>query len=214
MPLELQVRLLRVLETGRVKRVGGTKEIEVSVRVIAATNRPAEQALREGKLRTDLLHRLSVFPIIIPPLRKRPEDVDVLAQHFLDAVSQEEGKPKAMDPAILDALRAYHWPGNIRQLRNAVQRAYIVADDVLTVDCLPPEVRASSVSTQAPKSASPQNVQVEIGMTVADAERKLIEATIQDCDGDKRAAANLLGISVRTLYNRLREYGAVDAAEE
>jgi DNA-binding NtrC family response regulator len=214
MALELQVRLLRVLETGKVKRVGGTKEIDVDVRVIAATNRPTELALREGKLREDLYHRLAVFPILVPPLRARAVDVPLLAAHFLAEMEEAEGRKKELDPTTLEVLCSYQWPGNVRQLRNAVHRAYIMADDRITPGCLLAHIRAAQPMT-ASGSPKEMGLNLEVGSTLANAERRLIEATLEDNRGDKRATADVLGISLRTLYNRLREYGAAtgEAAE-
>ena len=217
MALELQVRLLRVLETGKVKRVGGTKEIDVDVRVIAATNRPATLTLREGKLREDLYHRLSMFPIQIPPLRSRPGDIPLLVDYFLAEIEKAEGKGKRLDPLTLDALTRYHWPGNVRQLRNVVHRAYIMADDHIVPSCLLPQIRAESVASATATmraTAGEDGVSLTVGTTLADAERRLIEATLENQGGDKRAAAEVLGISLRTLYSRLREYGAASEDSE
>jgi DNA-binding NtrC family response regulator len=156
----------------------------------------------------DLLHRLSVFPIHVPPVRQRSGDIEVLARHFLARVGEAEGQAKQIDAAAVDVLTAYHWPGNVRQIRNVIHRAYIVAEDVITVECLPAEVRAAA-SPVPPTAADPDApARFEVGMTVAAAARRLFEATLRERDGDKRAAAEVLGISLRTLYNRLREYGA------
>lgn len=208
MPTELQVRLLRVLELGKVRRVGGSKELEVDVRVVAATNRPVAQAIREGKLREDLYHRLSMFPITMPPLRERMEDVPLLAEHFRAAIAEQEGKDKPFDPETLTALCKYHWPGNVRQLKNVVQRAYILADDRITPACLMPNVVGSTAPPPTRAATRSEGVSLAVGTTLANAERRLIEATLEQQGGDKRAAAEVLGISLRTLYNRLREYGS------
>lgn len=206
MPPELQVRLLRVLETGRVKRVGGNKEIEVDVRILAATNRAAHDAIQAGKLREDLFHRLSVFPIQLAPLRERPDDIEQLADHFLTEVIEAEGFQRHFDPACMAVMRAYGWPGNVRQLRNAVHRAYVVAEgETITPECLPPQVLQHQPATGR------GDVNLPVGTTIADAERRLIEATLRSRHGDKRAAAKVLGISLRTLYYRLNEYAAADA---
>ena len=128
MPLELQVKLLRVLETGTFMRVGMNTPIATDVRVIAATNRTPEKAVADGKLREDLYHRLNVFPMQMPPLRERGTDIEILAQHFLDRLNKEEGTNKVFSPAAVAALYAHNWPGNVRELKNYVQRAYILAD--------------------------------------------------------------------------------------
>ena len=138
MPLELQVKLLRVLETSRFMRVGSTVSQEADVRIIAATNRPPAQAVAAGRLREDLLYRLNVFPIELPPLRERLTDVGLLAAHFLAAICEQEGRLRSFTPAALAHLAACRWPGNVRELRNAVQRAYVMAqDDLIDARWLP-----------------------------------------------------------------------------
>src|ERR671919_394770 len=128
MPQELQVKLLRVLETGSFMRVGTTSPISADVRVLAATNRNPEAAVADGKLREDLYHRLNVFPMAMPPLRERGTDIELLARHFLEKFNQEEGTKKTFSPAAIAALYSHSWPGNVRELKNYVQRVYILAD--------------------------------------------------------------------------------------
>jgi DNA-binding NtrC family response regulator len=199
MPIELQVKLLRVLESGAFMRVGSDREIDVDVRVIAATNRDPEQAVADGKLREDLLYRLSVFPLHLPALRERGEDVALLANHFLDDINAVESGAKTFAPATLDRLRGYDWPGNVRELKNVVHRSFIMADDIIDTHCLPPELgRARQVTGPY--------FQVRVGTKVEDVERRLILATLEQCGGTKEKAAEMLGISLKTLYNRLREY--------
>src|SRR5262249_44458692 len=137
MPAELQVRLLRVLETGTLLRIGAERELSVDVRVIAATNREPDKAVAEGKLRDDLLYRLSVFPLSLPRLRARKEDVDLLAEHFLAQLNEEEKTSKHFTRATLERMRLHAWPGNVRELANAVHRAFILADQEIGPDCLP-----------------------------------------------------------------------------
>ena len=202
MPLDLQVKLLRVLETGQFMRVGTNREIGCDIRIVAATNRNPEQAVQEGKLREDLYYRLSVFPIELPPLRDRGDDILFLAQRFLQAQNQETGKNKVFSPQAAEALAQYDWPGNVRELKNFVRRAFIMADgDVLNVDMLAPHV---SPSGDAPTS----QVSVPVGETLAEADRRLILATLARCNGVKKQTAAMLGISPKTLYNRLEEYAA------
>ena len=131
MPLELQVTLLRALETGRFCRVGGAQEISVDVRVIAATNRDPATAVADGRLREDLLYRLAVFPIQVPALRVRGDDIELLAQHFLDELNADAGTRKRLSHTARAFLRSHSWPGNVRELKNAVQRAFILADEAL-----------------------------------------------------------------------------------
>jgi two-component system, NtrC family, response regulator HydG len=199
MPIELQVKLLRVLETGRVMRVGGDREAEVNVRVVAATNRVPEEAVKEGKLREDLLYRLQVFPITLPPLREREGDIETLAFYFLQNLSKREGTTKRLSTEALDRLRGHHWPGNVRELQNVVQRAFILAEEELTPDCLPAELGGET------RHAGP-NLHLRVGTSLEDAERRLILATLDQHGGDKRATAEVLGISLKTLYNRLNQY--------
>src|SRR5215212_7297681 len=200
MPQELQVKLLRVLETGSFTRVGTTQPISADLRLIAATNRNPEQAVADGKLREDLYHRLNVFPISMPPLRERGNDIELLAQHFLEVLNKQENTTKSFAPATLAALYAHTWPGNVRELKNYAQRAYILADEVIEVDLAPAAVAA-------PDSAS--LLTVRVGSTLDEVSRRLIEATLAEC-GSKRKAADMLGISLKTLYNRLAVYKSED----
>ncbi|WP_296659883.1 sigma-54 dependent transcriptional regulator [Paraburkholderia sp.] len=201
MPVELQVKLLRVLETGMFMRVGTTREIETDVRLIAATNRDPEQAVAEGKLRLDLYHRLNVFPINLPPLRERGKDVGLLAQSFLDELNERHGTKRQFPAAVREMLAAYPWPGNVRELKNYVQRAHIMAsaDGDLTA-AVPLQISLS-------KSMAGTAVTIPFGTSLADADRQLILATLEQCGGVKTRAAEILGISLKTLYNRLVEYG-------
>jgi DNA-binding NtrC family response regulator len=204
MPAELQVKLLRVLETGSFTRVGTTTPISSDVRLIAATNRNPEQAVADGKLREDLYHRLNVFPIAMPPLRERTSDIELLAQHFLDVLNRQESATKSFAPAAIAALYAHNWPGNVRELKNYVQRAFILSDGVIDADLAPASVVAPSVAPI---------LTVRVGATLDEVGRRLIEATLAEC-GSKRKAAEMLGISLKTLYNRLAAYKAEDPAEE
>jgi DNA-binding NtrC family response regulator len=222
MPLDLQVKLLRVLETGRFMRVGSTVSQEADVRVITATNREPEQAVSSGKLREDLLYRLNVFPIHLPPLRERLSDVPLLAEHFLTAIGAQEGKRKRFADVALQRLQRYAWPGNVRELRNAVQRAYVMAaDDVIDDSWLPapsdglpanasgaPAASAAPTPTALASSQREAGIMLPIGVSMAQAERTLILATLEHYDNQKERTAAVLGISLKTLYNRLKEYQA------
>jgi DNA-binding NtrC family response regulator len=201
MTAELQVKLLRALETGKVERVGGGDPVKVDVRVVAATNRRPEQAVADGRLREDLLYRLNVFPIVLPPLRERGEDVVLIAEDFLAGLNKEcQGPVKTFTRAALARLRAHSWPGNVRELRNVVQRAFILAQNEIDVDALP--LGGGS------EERSGASMVVRVGTTIEEAEKRLILATLEHCAGDKKAAAELLGISLKTLYNRLNVYNA------
>ena len=207
MPIELQVKLLRVLEQGTFMRVGSDREIEADVRVIAATNRVPDEAVAEGKLRADLLYRLQVFPLHLPPLRQRADDIQLLASHFLEQLNQAEQVEKVIAPAALERLRSYHWPGNVRELMNVMQRAFIMADEVIDTRHLPADLARTKVQ-------SGPLLTLRVGSTVAEAERELILATLARCGGTKERAAEMLGISLKTLYNRLRDYGGREAAND
>jgi two-component system response regulator AtoC len=199
MPIELQVKLLRVLETSKVTRIGGSQSMDVDVRVVAATNVRPEDAVTRGKLREDLLYRLNVFPIHLPHLRDRKEDVELLAQHFLAQLNKEHGAHKQFTRTAIQRLRAHNWPGSVRELKNVVHRAFIMAsDDEVTLESLPLGVEETPGST----------LQVKVGQSIGEVERRLIMATLEQCDGDKKEAARILGVSVKTLYNRLNEFKA------
>jgi DNA-binding NtrC family response regulator len=196
MPLEMQVRLLRVLETGRFVRVGGDGEIRTNVRVLAATNRDALDAVRDGRLREDLMYRLAVFPIVLPPLRERDGDTELLAEHFLQNLNVEAGLSKRFSRAALTTIRAYHWPGNVRELKNAVHRAFIMAEEFVELD----------LSGLACPAVEGECLRMPVGTSLAEMERQAIFATLDHCRGNKRRAAEMLGVSLKTLYNRLTAY--------
>jgi len=198
MPLEMQVRLLRVLETGRFVRVGGDGEIRTNVRVLAATNRDALDAVRDGRLREDLMYRLAVFPIVLPPLRERDGDTELLAEHFLQNLNVEGGTSKRFSRAALTTIRAYHWPGNVRELKNAVHRAFIMAEEFVELD----------LSGLACPAVEGECLRMPVGTSLAEMERQAIFATLDHCRGNKRRAAEMLGVSLKTLYNRLTAYQA------
>ena len=197
MPLELQVKLLRVLENGTVRRVGADGEIEVDVRVVAATNRDPRKAVKDGKLREDLLYRLLIFPVELPPLRERGTDVALLAQHFVDQLNSANEGSKRVAPAAFDKLQGYAWPGNVRQLKHVMERAYILARDEIGASC----IDFGEGSVDANDTAS-----LELGETIASMEKRLILATLEHTGQDKKRTAEMLGISLKTLYNRLNVY--------
>jgi DNA-binding NtrC family response regulator len=201
MPIELQVRLLRVLETRTVTRIGGDGALPIDIRVIAAANRSLEGAVRQGKLREDLYYRLSVFPISLPAVRERGDDAVLLAEAFLDELNRGMGQAKTFSPSALAHVRGHAWKGNVRELKNEVHRAYILSED---------QVELGRPGAAQPDSARPQATlePIALGSSVADVEKKLIFATIEHCGGDKARAAEILGISLKTLYNRLNEYAA------
>lgn len=202
MPAELQVRLLRVLESGYFTPVGGQQEVKADARIIAATNRNPELAVDAGVLREDLYHRLSVFPLELPPLRDRGDDVILLADYFLAKLNEEHASNKRFGPNFSDILRQHSWPGNIRELKNYIYRSYILADDELSAGLDPFEM------VLAPQEG--EQVSVPVGMTLAEANREIILETLRLNGGVKKRTAEVLGISTKTLYNKLEEYGYLD----
>ncbi|MFI4946613.1 MAG: sigma-54-dependent transcriptional regulator [Burkholderiales bacterium] len=195
--VEIQVRLLRALETSALTRVGGSEQIKLDVRVVAATNLHVDEAVAAGKLREDLYYRLNVFPIRLPPLRERGDDIELLAEKFLGELNQAEGTAKHFTRACLERLRRHGWPGNVRELQNVVRRAFILADEDVGVDSLPLEVT---------EVAGAGSLVTRVGTSIAEAERRLILATLEHCGGDKRKASGILKLSPKTLYNRLNQY--------
>jgi DNA-binding NtrC family response regulator len=203
MPPALQVKLLRVLETGTFMRVGSTTPQETDVRVIAASNRDPLQALACGDLREDLFYRLNVFPVHLPPLRERLEDLPLLVTHFLQDIGQREGSFKRASPAALDRLAQYRWPGNVRELRNVLQRAWVMtAGSEVGDQWLPRDVLVEPV-----RSANGGTFEVVVGTTLAAMERQMILATLEHFGYQKERTAAALGVSLKTLYNRLKDYG-------
>jgi len=207
MPMELQARLLRVLETGTVMRVGAETQIQVDVRLVAATNRSAEAAVRDGKLREDLYYRLNVFPLQLPPLRDRSDDVELLADHFLAQLNAEAGTQKTISDRSRDRLRRHNWPGNVRELKNAMHRAFILAEDQVELE-IPAGTGAGPHDAATGGGSNSGLDTIEVGLALDEVERRVILATLERYEGDKRRAAETLGISLKTLYNRLNVYAA------
>lgn len=213
MPIELQVKLLRVLEEGKFRRVGGNEEINIDARIIAASNRDPQKAIQDGKMREDLYYRLNVFPIEVPPLRNRLEDIPLFSHFFLQKLNEtEEKKVENIDGEFIEALQAYEWPGNVRELRNVINRAFIMArTSALTVDCLPDKLLG------ARKRRSRNAVTIPLGQPMEEVERIVIEETLNMTEGDRRKTAEILGISYKTLYNKTKKYkkaGGDDEDEE
>jgi DNA-binding NtrC family response regulator len=200
MKVGLQAKLLRVLEEKKLRRVGGSTEIPLDVRVLAASNCDREAAIRENKVRLDLYYRLNVFTIEVPALRSRREDITALVAYFLREFSRPDDKALAgADNDCLEALKSYSWPGNVRELRNVVQRATVVARGALiTTADLPAEITR--------RVSSPVDFELRVGTSLEEVERELIFKTLDSVDGNKTRAAEILGISLKTLYNRLDKY--------
>jgi DNA-binding NtrC family response regulator len=202
MPIALQPKLLRVLEDGIARRLGGSKDIKFDVRVLAATNRPPAQAIREGRLREDLYYRLSVFELALPPLRERPDDIALLAQHFVREMGRKHNVDvEGVGDAAREMLERHAWPGNVRELRNVIERATIVArSGWIEPRHLPPYLQVLR------EGASPTLV-LPAGTTLAEAERLLILQTLERVGNNKAEAARQLGLDVKTIRNKLRAYG-------
>lgn len=205
--LGLQAKLLRVLETLTLTPVGGQEDRKVNVRVLAATSRDIRQMLEKGTFREDLYYRLNVVTIILPPLRQRPDDIPVLVEHFLKEISeQKHTAPRRISPEVMRRFEAYRWPGNVRQLRNTLERMMVLADgDLLTENDLPEEIMAVANSDAASKEM-PSNI------TMDELERLAINKALDQCGGNRTHAAERLGISVRTLQRKLRHYEQLERA--
>jgi two-component system, NtrC family, response regulator HydG len=204
---ELQAKLLRVLEEGKLRRLGGSSEVTIDVRVLAATNRNLETAIKEGRFREDLYYRLNVFAIELPALCERADDIPSLVDHFLHELKPPEGKTiSGIEAECLEVLKSYRWPGNVRQLRNVIERALIVTrGPLITVTDLPADMKRSGGSSSS--------FELRLGMSLDDVERELIVRTIEYTGGNKSRAAEVLGISLKTLYNRLERYQGKDSQE-
>jgi DNA-binding NtrC family response regulator len=211
MPVATQAKLLRVLEDRKLRRLGSKSETTVDVRVLAATNKVPEDAVARGELRNDLYYRLNVFNIHMPPLREHKEDVPELLQNLLMEVNTKHGrKVAAVSEAVLNLFRNYAWPGNVRELRNTLERAVIVCDGaVIETKHLPPGF--GHIAARPPVN-DPDSIHLGIGTTVQEAERQLILKTLESTNNNKTRAAEILEISLKTLHNKLKEYGSAEAA--
>jgi DNA-binding NtrC family response regulator len=216
MPLPTQAKLLRILEDSRVRRLGGKAEFEVDVRVVAATNKIAEEAVRGGHLREDLFYRLNVFHVHLPPLRERKEDITPIAESLIsDLNHKHDCKVSDISPAVLETFQRHQWPGNVRELRNVLERAVILAGEgSIEIKHLPAFLQtqpAAAAAAPAPAGAAPAEgadvIRLRIGTTVEEAEKGLILRTLEHTRNNKTRAAEILGISLKTLHNKLKEYG-------
>jgi DNA-binding NtrC family response regulator len=202
MPYPTQAKLLRVLEDSRVRRLGSKSEISVDVRVLASTNKVPEEAVAKSELRNDLYFRLNVVRITIPPLRDRLEDVDDIAATLIEELNRKHRRSiSGMDDEVREALRRYSWPGNVRELRNVLERAVVI--------CTEKVLRRRDIAPEfgRPTPTGPDDaLKLRAGMTVAEAERRLIMETLASSQNNKTRAAELLGISLKTLHNKLKDY--------
>jgi DNA-binding NtrC family response regulator len=203
MPALLQAKLLRVLEERTVRRLGGAQEIPIDVRVLAATNREPHTAVRQGALREDLLYRLNVITIELPPLRQRKQDLPLLAQHLIMQLAERHERPaRYLSPAALDVLKSHHWPGNVRELRNVIERAVIICSG----DTIERHHIAPYPLDQRARARSEDTITLPVGTPIFEVERQMIMRTLQKTDNNKTRAAELLQISLKTLHNKLRLY--------
>jgi DNA-binding NtrC family response regulator len=217
MPIGTQAKLLRVLEDHRLRRLGSKVETPINVRVLAATNQDPETAVADGHLRGDLFYRLNVFNLHMPPLREHKEDIPPIIEAMIQDMNEKHGRAiTGIDKEMLARLMIYDWPGNVRELRNTIERAVILCGEgILEARHLPPgfgerPVRVTATDT----TASANSVQVEVGATVDEAERRLILKTLESTRNNKTRAAEILGISLKTLHNKLKEYGSAAYAAE
>ena len=220
MPMQTQAKLLRILEDSKVRRLGGKSEFEVDVRVVAATNKVPEEAVRGGHLREDLYYRLNVFQIHLPPLRERKEDLRLIAEALISDLNRKHlCRIADLAPVVMQALEHHQWPGNVRELRNVLERAVILAGEgTIELQHLPAflqgtaataaTVDSSTHAAQAPSTSDVGGIRFQIGTTVEEAEKGLILHTLEHTRNNKTRAAEILGISLKTLHNKLKEYGA------
>jgi two-component system, NtrC family, response regulator AtoC len=199
----LQAKILRVLEESQVRRLGGRDSRKIDVRVLAATGRPVEQAVERGEFRSDLYYRLNVVRLHLPPLRERPEDIPELLTHFARQMAQRLGHPVSITPAALSALTHHSWPGNVRELRNTLERAAVLG----VGGPLDAKDFALTNGTGSGQNGAP-NGSLDLRAQVEAVEREVIQRALQTSKGNRRQAANLLGISLRTLFYKLRRLPA------
>ncbi len=208
--LELQAKLLRVLQERQYERVGSSVSRMVDVRVVASTNRDLHQEVRQGRFREDLFYRLAVIPIQVPPLRRRVDDIPLLAKHFLHKVAERVGRePLTLTRSAEDFLLHYHWPGNVRELENVMTRVTVLGglNVVRETDVQPWLIAADTPLVDREEGLTPLPATIPVGLSLEAMERQMIEATLERFQGHRQKSADALGIGVRTLTNKLREYG-------
>jgi len=218
MPAALQAKLLRFLEEKAFRRVGGTQDIIVDVRIIAATNKNLRNLVAERRFREDLFYRLNIFPVTLPSLRQRPQDIPLLAEHFVSQFNAEFHKEvTGIDPAAMAVMQAYDWPGNIREMRNLIERAMLLsAGGRLTIDSLPTQLMSPVIvaDTQSETGPEPLIVLGPKGVDIHKVEQALVEKAMEQAGGNQSHAAQLLGLSRDQLRYRLQKFGLLKAAAE
>lgn len=203
MPTLLQAKLLRVLEERTLRRLGSTREIPIDVRLLAATNKDPHESVRRGQFREDLLYRLNVITIEMPPLRDRLDDIPFLAQHLVTQLAERHQRPaRFLTPGAIEVLRAHHWPGNVRELRNSIERAVIICSD----EQIERHHLAPYPVDQRTRARSEDTISLPVGTPLEEVERQMIMRTLQKTQNNKTRAAELLGISLKTLHNKLKLY--------
>jgi DNA-binding NtrC family response regulator len=206
MSLAAQVYLLRVIESRTLRRVGGTRETAVDVRIVAATNRSPRRAAADGRLRTDLYYRLLEFPLAIPPLRERRDDIVLLAHHFLERLNARYETRRTFAPDTLRQMTELPWPGNVRELRHAVQRMYILGGEG--------PLELASVRAPSANEQDESSVRFRVGMTFDEVEREMLLKTLAHFRNNKRSAARALGVTAKTIYNRLLRYRSMGLIDD
>jgi DNA-binding NtrC family response regulator len=211
LPLALQAKILRALEERRFERVGGTQSLHVDVRIVAATNKALRAAVSAKQFREDLYFRLSVFPITIPPLRDRPEDIPILARHFVERLCRDLKKARSLAPSAIEELEKYRWPGNVRELQNCIERAVILSES----DSI--HARHLSLSTHAPAAVETPSPWASFDLSGSltdvlrraqmEVEKRKIEQSLREAGGDKGRAADILAIPYKALLGKLKEHG-------
>jgi transcriptional regulator with PAS, ATPase and Fis domain len=197
----VQIKILRVLQEKQFERVGGEDTISVDVRIVSATNRDLRAEIAEGRFREDLFYRLNVVNIHVPPLRERKEDIPLLTAAFIKEFARENGKPvEGIDPRARAALHKHDWPGNIRELRNSIESAVVMAkNSVISLEDLPPSVN--------PDGDEGDTIRIGVGTRLDEAEREIIRSTLAACKGNKTRTAEILGIGRKTLHRKITDYG-------
>jgi DNA-binding NtrC family response regulator len=211
MPVETQIKLLRVLQEREFERVGGTETIFTDIRLVSASNENLEEAMQEGRFRQDLFYRIDVIHIDLPPLRERKDDLPLLINHFVKQFPSRDGSVKQISPEVMSAVRRYDWPGNVRELRNLVERVCITSPGQrIELGDLPPNVRSGGSrqgeggdAREGPWAVPDESL---AGYALEEVERRAIEATLRAENGNKTHSAKILGIGLKTLYRKIERY--------